>query len=353
MRSYRLVLLALVLPIRAQAGRGGPPAGGDGGSENAVQIQVIRKGQAGQSKPGLVLIPNKQAEDLTANVACGGASAQRSGGAEAGERIVLELAVNPGTWDCTGHLSATFTDGTSGEMPLSFEVQMLAPLMVTVPRDRIDLDQHELNVILDRPASKVEVVAYGLDGTELGRGTAPADGVAAGTPIPVQWQSSPGEVLRLEVTGTDADGFWSKIELFPWYYSIPHTDVVFENNSAVIRPSETGKLEDAMKQVEEVVAKYGNHAVINLYVGGYTDRVGSLMSNLILSTKRAEAIARWFKQAGFAGPIYYQGFGEKGNAVKTPDETPEPRNRRAVYIVAAEPPPVSEAIPGSDWKKLE
>jgi hypothetical protein len=36
----------------------------------------------------------------------------------------------------------------------------------------------------------------------------------------------------------------------------------------------------------------------------------------------------------------------------TPDEVDEARNRRAVYVVAAEPPPVTSAMPGGEWKKL-
>jgi outer membrane protein OmpA-like peptidoglycan-associated protein len=156
----------------------------------------------------------------------------------------------------------------------------------------------------------------------------------------------------MEVLATDADGFTAGVQLFPWYYEIPHEDVVFESNQAVIRPSEEMKLRSALAEAQKVVARYGAFATVNLYVGGYTDTVGNGQSNLFLSEKRAAAIARWFRQNGFQGEIWFQGFGERGLAVPTPDEVDEARNRRSVYVVAAEPPPVTSAMPGAEWKKL-
>ena len=78
---------------------------------------------------------------------------------------------------------------------------------------------------------------------------------------------------------------------------------------------------------------------LQLFVGGYTDTVGDIASNLQLSERRARAIASWFRAQGFERPIYYQGFGERGLTVQTADEVDEVQNRRAVYIAAAEPPP--------------
>jgi outer membrane protein OmpA-like peptidoglycan-associated protein len=67
---------------------------------------------------------------------------------------------------------------------------------------------------------------------------------------------------------------------------------------------------------------------------------------------RALAIASWFRENGFKGEIHYQGFGEDGQLVKTLDETAEPANRRAIYILAAEAPPTSEQLPRSAWRPL-
>ena len=101
-----------------------------------------------------------------------------------------------------------------------------------------------------------------------------------------------------------------------------------------------------------IFEKYASIAKANLYVAGYTDTVGNASSNLSLSHKRAKAIATWFQNAGFKGDIYYQGFGEKALAVATKDNVDEPRNRRALYVVAAEAPAISADLPSKNWKKL-
>jgi outer membrane protein OmpA-like peptidoglycan-associated protein len=107
-----------------------------------------------------------------------------------------------------------------------------------------------------------------------------------------------------------------------------------------------------MAEIESVQARYGEHAEINLYVGGFTDTVGSAATNRALSQRRARAIAAWFRSAGFSAPVYYQGFGEDGLAVPSGDEVDEPANRRAAYIIAAQPPPISSTLPGDSWTAL-
>jgi outer membrane protein OmpA-like peptidoglycan-associated protein len=91
---------------------------------------------------------------------------------------------------------------------------------------------------------------------------------------------------------------------------------------------------------------------IQLYVAGYTDTVGNSASNQGLSERRAKSIARWFSTRGFAQPIHFQGFGEDALAVGTPDETDQAANRRAIYILAAQPPPTGPTLPRSAWHRL-
>lgn len=319
-------------------------------AQDAVSLEVVRTGQEGQSNPGLVVLPQARALDLRVSVACGGATAERRGAAEPGERILLELAVNPGTYTCTGSLELELADGSTGSMPLSFQIQMFPPLQITVDKASIDLEARKMKVTLDRPASRVDVKAYGLGGELVGEGSTPAMGAG---PIDVEWSMPPVEVLRMVVTGHDVDGYWTELELYPWFYEIPHEDVVFATNQAVIEAGEVHKLATAWGRVQEVVQKYGSVASVNLYVGGYTDSVGNPQSNLHLSDMRAAAIAQWFRGQGFSGHIYFQGFGERGQAVPTPDEVDEPRNRRSTYIVAAETPPVGGQLPGAAWKKVQ
>ncbi len=322
-------------------------------AQDAVKLEVVRKGQTGLSNPGLILLPQVGAPKLDATVSCGGASAEHRGGANAGDRIVLELAVNPGSYTCSGTLDAEFEDGSAGSMPLSFDITMFPPLKVEVDKNTIDLAAGRMEVVLDRPADSVQITAFGFQGEALGQGTCMAAGTPPGSPITCEWSPPNPEVLRIEVKGTDVDGFWTGLELFPWYYEIPHEDVNFESAKAEIRPAESPKLDEAWGRIEDVVAKYGSVAQVNLYIAGYTDTVGDRSSNQYLSDQRAAAIAQWFRAKGFSGGIYFQGFGEDGLIVKTPDEVDEAANRRTAYVVAAEPPPVTPLMPRTAWKKVK
>ena len=320
-------------------------------AQDAISLEVVRKGQTEQSSPALLLTPNIDAESLEVDVACGGATADWRGGAPAGQPVRLELATRPGRHTCSGNLSARFIDGSEGEMPLEFEVEMLGAMEVRVDPASVDTTARTLTLTLDRPAGRIEITATTPDGQPAGSGVVDGLGAAPGTPLEVSWDGA-AEVGRVSVKAYDSDGFWAGVDLFPWYYEIPHEDVIFASGKSAVDPQEAPKLFAAKAEVDKVVQRYGSLAQIHLYVGGYTDRVGPFESNLILSRDRAAAIASWFRAEGFSGPIYYQGFGERGLAVHTADEVPEPANRRAVYIVAAQPPPVTDAMPGSKWKVL-
>ena len=56
----------------------------------------------------------------------------------------------------------------------------------------------------------------------------------------------------------------------------------------------------------------------------------------MLSERRAKAIADYFIAHGLTKiPIFVRGFGEGALAVKTADNIPEAKNRRAVYIISS------------------
>jgi outer membrane protein OmpA-like peptidoglycan-associated protein len=325
-------------------------------AQDAVSLQVVRNGQIGTAAPGLTVVVNQAAERLDVKVSCGGKTQTFGGSASTGQKVELRLDVPVGKHRCSGSLAGTFADGTSGEMPLSFDVVMHPKLGIQLAPGTLDTKGRTMSVVLDRPASRVEITALGLKGAEVGGGLhVPNDGRApapAGQPVGLFWSDNGGEVLKLRVRGFDADGFWSELELVPWSYTIPHEDVVFASDAADIAAAEEPKLASALTDARGVIDKYGADVVIKLYVGGHTDTVGDAGHNAELSLRRARAIAAWFKGRGFPGDIYYQGYGESGLAVPTPDQTDEPRNRRATYTLAARPP---EASGGGDrgWKKLD
>ncbi len=340
MRSTPALLVAL-LSLSASSARAG----------DAVALKLVRTGQVDTSPPALVLTPAVAATALDVRLDCGGRKFTRAGPASAAEEIRVDVALGVGTARCSGTLVVSLIDGTEGEMPLDFEVEVLPTLELSVDRGSVELAQGSLKVRASRPLGGVSVEVFGL-GNVLLTSAALNPVLTPGQEQTIEWIASDAEVIRLEVKATDTFGFWAGVELSPWFYEVPHEDVVFETGKHEVRPGEAPKLVAAQKEIAAVLEKYGADVKMQLFVGGYTDTVGDQGSNAGLSERRAKAIAQWFRVSGFERPIYYQGFGEHGLAVNTGDEVDEARNRRAVYIAAAEPPPRTETLPATDWRRL-
>jgi outer membrane protein OmpA-like peptidoglycan-associated protein len=331
------LLLALAGPAHAQ---------------DAVSLEVVKAGQVGTSAPAFIVKMNQDASVLTVKIDCGGTRVGRDGPARSGDRIELKIDAPAGTHACKGTLFGSFADGSEGEMPIGFTINVYRPMAMSLRPGSLDLPKRSVDVVMDRATSKVEITALGPKGVQVGYGLAPV-GAAANVPVNVEWKQDAGEVIKLKIRGYDADGFWSELELVPWSYSIPHEDVVFATNSADFGASEEPKLATAMTDARGVLDKYGADVVIKLYVGGHTDTVGDAASNQKLSMARARAIAGWFKKAGFPGAIYYQGYGEGNLAIDTADEIDEARNRRASYTLAARPPEASGGGGDYGWQELK
>ena len=235
-------------------------------------------------------------------------------------------------------------------MPLSVDVWMHPPLTLSVDKQGLDLVGRSMTLAGSRPLSRVEIEVLGEGGHRLGRGA--VAGMAPESPVTLQWQQAEGEALTIQITAWDAHDLPGRLALSPWSYAIAHEDVVFESGMATVRPEEVPKLEAAWQELSEVEARYGDVVQVRLYVAGYTDTVGDGGGNLGLSTRRARAIADWYRGRGFDGAIYYQGFGETVLAVPTPDETDEAANRRAIYLLAADAPAIGPELPRDDWQRL-
>ena len=60
----------------------------------------------------------------------------------------------------------------------------------------------------------------------------------------------------------------------PWFMDIPHQDVLFATDQYAIQQTEEWKLDDTMKELNEVLRKYGSVVPVKLYIAGCTDTVG-------------------------------------------------------------------------------
>jgi len=276
------------------------------------------------------------------------------------KRFELATAVHPGSTHelalgglasgehaCVGTVRLDQPDGSWGEMPLSLPVSVLSVLSWDYGMGDVDLVARTLTAHPSRPLAQASLQLIGLGRQVLA--TVPADLSDPTTPR-FAWDDV-GEVLVLRIEGTDTAGIAGFLELSPWSYAVPHDDVVFASGSHAIPASEVPKLEQSWGDVQAVLGKYGDVVDIELFVAGYTDTVGDAAGNQGLSERRARAIAGWFQQRGFRGPVWFQGFGESVLAVGTPDETDEAANRRALYVLSADKPPISDVLPRQNWSR--
>jgi outer membrane protein OmpA-like peptidoglycan-associated protein len=255
-----------------------------------------------------------------------------------------------------GKLTAQFPDGNQFSTGLTFETATIGELHVTYRRDKLDLDAHTLEFQLSRPAGKAELKVFSDDGAEMGDGQAIYAKEPAGTWLRVAWNPRrPGNVLRLELRASDADGLAVLVKLLPWTVRIPHEEVVFPTGQATLSPPEEAKLDAAYQRIIDAVEKARKAdpaLVVRLFIAGHTDTVGGAAENRKLSLDRARAIATWYHDRGLPLPISFAGFGEDALKVKTPDNTDEQANRRADYIVGVEEPQVARGV-HTTWQSIK
>jgi outer membrane protein OmpA-like peptidoglycan-associated protein len=216
----------------------------------------------------------------------------------------------------------------------------------------VDLAGGRLLARLSRPASKLTLKVLGLSGAPLAEVEQAFDGAPAGTPLEIRWTPPAENVARLELFAYDTDGYYKGIAITPWSFEIPHEDVVFRTDSADIDPSEAKKLEATLALIGKELPKAKHLGNVTLFILAHTDTVGADDYNLKLSTRRALAIARWFKTHGVGLSMAYDGMGERMLKVKTADEVDEPRNRRVDYMLGIEPPRFKQSKAAPAWKRI-
>jgi len=104
-------------------------------------------------------------------------------------------------------------------------------------------------------------------------------------------------------------------------------DIWFASDSAQVEP----QARDSVHVIANVLRRYpGTH----IDVDGFTDTTGSREHNLDLSRERADAVADLLARDGIEpGRIVTRGHGAEFLKVPTPDQTPEPLNRRVEITI--------------------
>ena len=101
----------------------------------------------------------------------------------------------------------------------------------------------------------------------------------------------------------------------------------YDLGSTIVLPMSQPELESLFAEIE-------SRKAVEVLITGHTDRVGPLKQNDRLSYRRAERIQDMLLVRGLkADFIRVVGRGEREPVVETPDEMPEPKNRRVEVIV--------------------
>lgn len=321
-----------------------------------VDVELHPKVLAGSGLPTLT---------VRANVPVAGVELQLEGGGKTLHRALgplkrsgtARIPLDPGTGAVQYHGTLTVKYPASArredaQLALEFVAEVVAPLVLTVAPADVDLEQRRLVFTASRTVTRAELTLTGLRGAPLAERTVELPGAEPGRRVEVAWPPVGEPILKLHLQVFDADGFYGGVDLFPWRVDVPHDEVVFESGSATIPEGQTRLLDAALAQMRPQVQAASRFVEVRLYVVGHTDTVGSAGANQQLSEARARAIAGYFRSHGLAIATFYAGLGERGLRVPTPDETPEPRNRRAEYILTVTEPAISGAAGALGWKRL-
>jgi outer membrane protein OmpA-like peptidoglycan-associated protein len=92
--------------------------------------------------------------------------------------------------------------------------------------------------------------------------------------------------------------------------------------------------EESRKDVDRILSDIARRPVPDVLVVGHTDAVGSVTANDALGQQRADTVRLALIRLGIpADDVHAISRGKRALAVPTPDNTPEPRNRRVEIIV--------------------
>jgi outer membrane protein OmpA-like peptidoglycan-associated protein len=323
------------------------------GQAEDVYLQVRDRVPAGQ-QPAVRVTARRDVPRITITLRrADGKSFELGGALAAGETREFAWPQAAGTMRYTGEADVQYVGGGGGKIVLDFAVTVLEPLKIRVEKGGFSLNRKVVRVTASRPLVKAEVELRSPEGKVLGKVERALSAPDSEGRFEVAWeQQEAGTIGRVIVVGHDSAGFWARVEVVPLSIYIPHDEVIFDTGSARIRSQERPKLEATLDLIRQAMARNAEVQDLRLYIAGYTDTVAGREYNLKLSRRRARAIARHFRRLGLRLPIFYQGFGEDVLAVATPDETPEARNRRAIYLLANHTPEISKHFPRADWRPL-
>lgn len=301
-------------------------------------------------QPAFLVTPALPVETLEIQITAGGKVFHfQKDGLPANKEVRFAWTRDEKVTEATALIRCDFADGHTEQFEVPFHWSYVGKLTVDLKGAQANVEARTLTVKVSAPVDSADITAYGAGKAVLDQSTVPVSGGPGAVEIP--WVGDPADVVLLDVQ-VHSGGAWAGFTYSPWFLNIPHDDVLFDSDKAEIAASETWKMEATLSQLKDVLDKYGDLVPVKLYIAGCTDTRGDAAHNNDLSLRRARAIATWLRGHGYSKPIYYHGFGESWLATPTGDEVDELSNRRAVYMVGANPPPAGSGVPAVSWTAL-
>ncbi|MFN7145254.1 MAG: OmpA family protein [Myxococcota bacterium] len=300
--------------------------------------------------PALLVTPTRDAASIYVLVEVGEKQLEFSKkNVTAGTQLRFEWPRDTNYTHADAFIRANFKDGNVTETNVPIDYQYQAKLSIDLSKAMAHLGEKALIVPVNAKVDSAEIIAYGARKAVIDQRTVEINSGPGAIRVP--FIGDPAEVVLMDVKLT-AGNAWAGFTYSPWFLDIPHEDVLFASDSADIPAAEEHKLQHTLTQLQDVLDKYGSVVPVKLYIAGCTDTVGDSAHNQDLSLRRAQSIAKWLRAKGYSQPIYYYGFGEKLLAVPTDDGVDNAANRRALYMVGANPPPPGSGVPPVAWKAL-
>lgn len=323
-------------------------AGDSGGSDGSLLGLGLKAVVKGKDRPAIILRPHATFRRLSVTLerSDGVKTVLKSGKLRRGKTKELRFKQPVGVFEYRARFEVVWDDGVISDFTTTFKITQVGELRLNMGAGDVDMEARTMRFRITNPAQEAELVILGAKGKRLDVVTRSFDNPAPGSVLTLEWDAVDDEIVRMDLKVTDVAGFFAGMQVIPFSIEIPHDDVEFASGKHSIRPAEEAKLRTTLGHIQKALATHGTLLTLRLYIGGCTDTVGGRASNQALSERRARAISTWFRKHGVSVPTLFKGYGESRLAVRTPDETDEPKNRRAEYVISSLPPP------GGGWHKL-
>jgi outer membrane protein OmpA-like peptidoglycan-associated protein len=316
-------------------------------------LSFVTSAEFKRTRPMIVLEPSIAIKSVLFNCrrSDGKRARMSTGKIREGATKKLIIKQGKGIFDYACKLSGRAKSGKFGPFEMDpFTIKVGQPPRFSLGEADVNEAKRTITLRCSEQKGRVELSVFGDDSEAIDEVEIAFDS-PPGKPIVVKWTQLKGKVMgHFTLKVYDQVGFYSGLESIT-FVSIPHEDISFESGKWNIPKTELSKLTEPLTRIKKALAKVKGILPIKLYIGGYTDTVGSDADNMQLSRRRAASIAAWFSKQRIGAPILFQGFGERAAAVKTPDNTAEKRNRRAAYVLSKDMPPASRGFPARKWQQ--